>query len=199
MNTADSERWTWRDFAPIGRLAVVAVVTIVLCIFLYGSPSGSRPAVARDAPVRIPLATKDRDFHVVPPSRGGAAGSVWYRPEGRSLPIQLRVAGLVPRLHYRLDLYVDTTLYPVANLRADDRGTVAFDTTLTELAANPCVRPDTTRRRPLAGTMSIKFWIQRDGSPAGDSTCAGNGDGDFSYALFEENLATFSARQDSAP
>lgn len=195
MTIAAPDRRRWRALAPLGRGLALAAVTIVVCMLLYGSGSapGAEGAGTTGQMVRIPLATKDAAFRIVPPSRGGATGSVWYRPRGTTLPLELRVAGLVPGARYRLDLYVDDTVYPVARLRATDAGTIAFDTTLTALAAGPGMGADSVRRHALDGRLAIRFWVQRDGS------AAGNGDGDFGYALYEEAVAPFDGRAAPRP
>jgi hypothetical protein len=189
MASAAPDRWAgkWRTVAPLGRGIALALVIIVLCIFLYGSMSSGGTGTTHAGMVRIPLATKDRAFQVIPPSRGGATGSVWYGSRGPTLPLELRAAGLVPRLHYRLDLFVDGIVYRVAKLRADSSGDLAFDTTLTALASGPGMGDDPIPRRPLRGTMDIKFWVQRDGSASG----GGNGDDNFTYVLLEEAVARF--------
>jgi len=178
----------------VWRAVVPAVVTIVVVIFLYG-PKGllSRHASSSTNGVtRIAIATKDSAFNVVPPSRGGASGSVWFRSRGPALALQLRAAGLVPSTRYQLELSTDQAVYTVARLSSDAQGRLAFDTTLSQLADDACVVANRVPPLPLHGRVKIKFWVRRDASPkAAGSACSGNGDGDSTYALLEENVGTF--------
>jgi len=183
----------------VGRAVVPAVVTIVVAIFLYG-PKGllTRHASSSDknGVTRIAIATKDSAFNVVPPSRGGASGSVWFKSRAPSLALQLRAAGLVPSKRYQLELSTDQAVYTVARLTSDAQGRLAFDTTLMQLADDACVVANRVPPLPLRGRVKIKFWVRRDASPAvAGSACSGNGDGDSTYALLEENVGTFYGTQ----
>jgi len=178
----------------VWRAVVPAVVTIVVAIFLYG-PKGlmnRRSSTDENGVTRIAIATKDSAFNVVPPSRGGASGSVWFRSRGPALVLQLRAAGLVPSKRYQLELSTDQAVYTVARLSADAQGHLAFDTTLTQLADDACVVANRVPPRPLHGRVKLKFWVRRDWSPTvAGSPCSGNGDKDSTYALLEENEGTF--------
>ncbi|MGH7648265.1 MAG: hypothetical protein ACREND_09120 [Gemmatimonadaceae bacterium] len=178
----------WRAVVPV-------VVTIVVAIFLYG-PKGllsSRSSTAsNDGVTRIAIATKDSNFDVVPPSRGGASGSVWFRSRAPALALQLRAAGLVPSHRYQLVISTDQAVYRVARLGSDAQGHLSFDTTLTQLADDRCVVANRVPPRPLQGRIKLKFWVRRDASPTvAGSPCSGNGDGDSTYSLLEEDVGTF--------
>ncbi|HXT48401.1 MAG TPA: hypothetical protein VN717_07150 [Gemmatimonadaceae bacterium] len=178
----------WRTVLPVA-------VTIVVAIFLYG-PKGLLSARSSkksdDGVTRIAIATKDSNFDVVPPSRGGASGSVWFRSRAPALALQLRAAGLVPSHRFQLELSTDQAVYTVARLSSDAQGRLSFDTTLTQLANDRCVVANRVPTRPLQGRIKIKFWVRRDWSPTvAGSPCSGNGDGDSTYSLLEEDVGTF--------
>ena len=176
------------------RAALTAGVTIVVAIFLYG-PKGllsRRKSSDENGVTRIAIATKDSAFNVVPPSRGGASGSVWFRSRAPALTLQLRAAGLVPLKRYQLELSTDQAVYTVARLSADAQGHLSLDTTLSQLADDACVVANRVPPRPLHGRIKLKFWVRRDWGPmVAGSPCSGNGDGDSTYALLEENEGTF--------
>ena len=184
----------WRTVLPVA-------VTIVVAIFLYG-PKGlltSRSSKqSADGVTRIAIATKDSNFNVVPPSRGGASGSVWFRSRAPALALQLRAAGLVPSHRFQLELSTDQAVYTVARLSSDAQGRLSFDTTLTQLADDRCVVANRVPPRPLQGRIKIKFWVRRDWSPTvAGSACSGNGDGDSTYSLLEEDVGTFYGTHES--
>lgn len=178
----------------VWRAVLPAVVTIVVVIFLYG-PKGlltRHSSSDSNGITRIAIATKDSAFNVVPPSRGGASGSVWFRSRAPALALQLRAAGLVPSKRYQLELSTDQAVYTIARLGSDAQGRVSFDTTLTQLADDACVVAKRVPPLPLRGRIKLKFWVRRDAGPAAPgSACSGNGDGDSTYALLEENEGTF--------
>src|SRR6185312_10069977 len=138
-----------------------------VAIFLYG-PKGllsRRKSSDENGVTRIAIATKDSNFNVVPPSRGGASGSVWFRSRAPALSLQLRAAGLVPSHRYQFELSTDQAVYTVARLSSDAQGRLSLDTTLTELADDRCVVANRVPPLPLHGRVKIKFWVRRDWSP----------------------------------
>ena len=183
----------------------MSVVAAWLIWWLYGAAPDDAAAPEVGGTRRVTLATKDAAFRIVPPSRGGALGAVWYTPRGAVLRIQLRANGLAPRRRYRLELSVDDTVFAVTSRQADAAGGLAVDTTLHEFADGICVGDRYVAPRPLAGPHEIKFWLRADGSPVrgtlrassaraagGDSLpCRGNGDGDDRYVLLENAIARF--------
>jgi hypothetical protein len=147
----------------------------------------------------VVLVAKDAEFHEV----AGARGRVDYVPAGSTLAFQLRAWGLDPNVRYLIELDVDTTIYAVASRAADQTGALALDTTLTRFAEGVCVGPNYDQPRALSGRHTIKFWVKRDGNPKSGTSrdarrpesaslpCAGNGDGDYRYALLERQPAIF--------
>lgn len=190
-------------------MLVVPVIAVALFIFLFTRKHDGAAADAPGGMRRVTLATKDKDFRVIPPARGGAVGSVWYRPRDSVLAIQLRASGLTPNVHYRLELSLDGgQVYTVTSRAADSTGALAIDTTLTRFAEGVCVGDDWDPPRPLTGKHAIKFWVQRDGTPSTGTLpvskpqarpgaslpCHGNGDGNFTYGLLENEVAHFQGK-----
>lgn len=149
----------------------------------------------------VDLVQKDGDFH---PLIDGAHGRVDYIPQGTAFAFRLHGTGLAPGKRYLLELEVDSTIYAVASHVANDRGELTIDTTLSRFAEGVCVGKKYDPPRPLSGHHEIRFWVKRDGNPKTGSAsgappgsegaslpCAGNGDGDYSYVLLEQQLALF--------
>lgn len=171
--------------APAGAITVVAAL-----VMMIGRPvpadRNETPIVRRaDGKQLMPLVAKDAHYEIIPRARGGATGTVWFSPGGNRLSLELRASDLAPRLHYVAVVVVDGTVYPFARLAADSLGRIAIDTALIGFSSDLCARGKTTRLRPLEGGHDIKFWIRRDGAPAGHGPCAGNGDGDDRPVLYE--------------
>lgn len=186
------------------RGLVAPIVAIVLFIFLYwGSHQDVRAATG--AVQRITLSQKDEHFNIIPPVRGGAVGSVWYRSRGPALSFQLLASGLQPGRRYLLELSVDGTIYTVSSHPAGASGDLSIDTTVTMFEEGACVGDNYDPPRAVRGAHEIKFWIKNDGNPvsgtmpgrrsssdAGSALpCRGNGDGDYSYVLLENAVARF--------
>ncbi len=161
---------------------------------------------------RIALVQKDSLFRPIPPRQGAPAGAVWYVPTGGRLTFRLHASGLVPHRRYELDLTVDGVTYTMASRPASAEGTVAIDTSLDRFAEGACVGANYHPPRPIAGRHRLQFALKNDGSPrsgtmAGDSAtrarwaggadlpCAGNGDGNYSYVLYEAEVAEFEGRR----
>ncbi|HEX6535175.1 MAG TPA: hypothetical protein VF041_11285 [Gemmatimonadaceae bacterium] len=197
------------SFRELGRVLVVPVIAVALFIFLFARTHESSRGAGPGGVRRITLATKDSAFHIVPPSRGGAEGSVWYTSRDSVFTFQLRATGLAPRVRYRLVLAVNEEPFVITTRAADARGALSIDTTLTEFAEGACVGDAWDPPLPLAGEHAIKFWLQRDGTPASGTLpatlprarpgaslpCHGNGDGVFTYALLENEVANFAGRE----
>jgi hypothetical protein len=186
----------------------VPVIAVVLFIFLFGRTRESSSDELAGGVRRIGLVTKDSAYHVVPPSRGGAVGTVWYHPRDSVFAFKLRATGLEPRLRYRLVFSVDEQPFIITGRAADSTGALVIDTTLTQFAEGLCAGDSWDPPRPLAGDHAIKIWVQRDGTPTSGTLpvtnpaarpgaslpCRGNGDGVFSYALLENEVARFRGR-----
>jgi hypothetical protein len=148
---------------------------------------------------------KDAHFRPIPRERGGAAGSLSYGARGPDLSLQIRAEGLVPGRKYRFDLGVDGVTYSLASRAAAPDGTWSLDTTLTAFAEGACVGRNFQPERPLAGTHALSFAIKNDGSPptgtladqappdggGAQLPCAGNGDGNYGYVLYEAEPGRF--------
>lgn len=170
---------------PAGAITIVAVL-----VMMIGRPvpanQNQTPIVRRaDGKQLMPLVAKDAHYEIIPPARGGATGSVWFSPSGNRLSLEMRASDLAPRLHYVAVVVVDGNAYPFARLAADSLGRISLDTTLIRFSRDACARGKATRSRALVGGHDIKFWIRRDGAPAGHGPCAGNGDGDDRPVLYE--------------
>jgi hypothetical protein len=140
--------------------------------------------------------------------RGKASGLIRYTPAGPNLSLRLRAKGLVPARRYLLEIGADGLIYTLASVAADATGRMAIDTMLTHFAERVCVGPTYDRPRPLRGRHAIRFWIKADGNPrsgssqdhfpasaeARDLPCSGNGDGDYTYVLFQDQPASFEGR-----
>jgi hypothetical protein len=196
-----------RDRATPGeraRTLVAPAVAVVLFIFLYwGNHQDARAPTG--AVQRVTLSQKDAHFNIIPPVRGGAVGSVWYRARGRALSFQLLSSGLRPRRRYLLELSVDGTVYTVASQPSSASGELSIDSTITTFEEGACVGDNYDPPRSVLGEHEIKFWLKNDGNPvsgtmpgrrsasaAGSALpCHGNGDGDYSYVLLENAVAHF--------
>lgn len=139
----------------------------------------------------MPLVAKDAHYKIIPPARKTAAGTVWFSPSGNRLSLEIRASNLAPRRHYVAEVVVDGDVYPFARVTADSFGEIALDTTLVRFSSDACVRGKVARPQPLRGGHDVKFWIRRDGAPAGAGRCSGNGDGDDRSVLYEQMTERF--------
>jgi hypothetical protein len=189
--------------AFLKALVPALVATVAFVLIFMRAPAPARITRA-DGMVRVTLAQKDSAFRPIPPSAGGAAGVVWYAPAGSALRFQLRATGLAPARRYVLELEVDSVVYTVASYVPNARGELAIDTTLAQFAEGVCVGRNFDAPRSVRGRHRIKFWVKRDGSPPTGTMpgippsapgaqlgCHGNGDGDYSYILLENETADF--------
>ena len=152
----------------------------------------------------VGLIQKDAAFQVVPADRGGAYGDVWFNAAAPTFAFRLSAVGLKPGVHYLIELNVDDVTYELTSRPADPRGAVKLDTTLSRFATGACDGGEYARPRSVSGNHRIKFLVKRDGNPATGTkrahstlssppavACHGNGDDNFTYALFEDNVARF--------
>jgi hypothetical protein len=153
---------------------------------------------------RVTLAQKDAAFRPIPRAAGGATGVVWYAHSGPALRFTLRAYGLQPLHRYLLEIQADDAIYSVASYTSDAHGQLALDTALTQFAEGACAGANYDAPRSVQGSHSVKFWIKRDGNPQSGVSpsvkpgapgaslpCRGNGDGDYSYMLMENEVAKF--------
>ncbi|HEU4586150.1 MAG TPA: hypothetical protein VFR95_10390 [Gemmatimonadaceae bacterium] len=203
--TAVPRRRESGTLAERARGFIAPIVAVVLFIFLYwGNHQDARAAAG--AVQRITLSQKDAHFNIIPPVRGGAVGSVWYRSHGPALSFQLLASGLRPRRRYLLELSVDGTVYTVASHAAGVSGELSIDTTMTMFGEGACVGDNYDPPRSVHGEHEVKFWLKNDGNPlsgtmpgqrrqsaaaGSELPCRGNGDGDYSYVLLENEVAHF--------
>ena len=180
-------------------------MAVVLFIFLYWGSHDDGTAAATGITQRVTLSQKDRHFNIIPPTRGGAVGSVWYHPQGTALTFQLLASGLRPQRRYLLELSVDGTVYTVASHPATAGGEISIDSAIVIFEEGACVGDNYDPPRPTRGPHEIKFWLKNDGNPAsgtmpgqrssaaGGSSlpCHGNGDGDYDYVLLDNAAAHF--------
>lgn len=202
-------------FTELVRVLLLPTVAVAIFVVLFmRQPSGGPAADEREGFERVTLLQKDGQFQAVPPERGGASGTVWYTPSGPAFAFELEAKGLTPRKRYLLELAVDERIYTLASYTADGDGELSVDSTLTQFAEGACTGADRDPPTPLAGQHLIKFWLKRNGAPGGDADksrsfgdggdpCGGNGDGDYTYVLLENEIAryagTSSAKTPPAP
>ena len=149
----------------------------------------------------IGLSQKDAAFRVIP---GAASGDVWFDAAAATFGFRLSAAGLKPGVHYLVELNADGRTYEVTSRMADAQGRINLDTTLTRFETGACIGGDYVPPRPLRGDHTIKFLVKRDGNPVSGTRqtlsksanppalpCHGNGDEDFTYALYEDNVAKY--------
>jgi hypothetical protein len=142
---------------------------------------------------------------VISPTLGGATGTVWYSTTGSTFHFDLRATDLKPGVHYLIEMYADGDRFEVSSHSADPHGAIALDTTVAQFASGVCYIGDYVPPHALIGSHKIKFLIKRDGGPV-DGTqppdtraqnqapalpCHGNGDKDYTYALYEDNVAQY--------
>ncbi len=192
--------------AGVARLVLVPLTSVAIIVFLCVLPAQRTRAAPANGIGHVGLVEKDSTFHIVAAANGGAFGDVAYTISGPRLEIALSAAGLRPGIHYLVELNVDGTTYEVTSRAADRTGRLVVDTVLTRFDSGVCNGGDYVPPQPLRGSHRLKFLVKRDGNPP-DGTkrargtvpdgvlpalpCRGNGDNDFSYALFEDNVARF--------
>jgi hypothetical protein len=189
--------------ADVARLVVIPALTAGIVYVLCIGPA-RHPAADDGGIGRVALVQKDASWHPIPRRPGAPAGGVWYstRGGGQGFRFGLRAGGLDPGTRYIIELEVDGTSFAVASHAATAAGEISLDTTLAAFADGPCSGAHHVATRSLAGTHRVKFLLKRNGYPPAGGTgaaaatasgpsCAGNGDGNFSYVLFEEKLAIY--------
>lgn len=188
------------------RFLLVPVALTVLVVLVFMKPWRNREPERRAGYEQVLLVRKG-PLSAVTSLFGGASGSVWYTPSGRSLSLRLSAQHLEPGEHYILEIQADSIIYDVASRAADEDGRIAFDTSLTSFAEGVCVgdQYDPPRVLQPGRAYSIRFWLKRDGNPATGAQrvratpdgpavqlpCNGNGDGNYDYVLLENSLAIF--------
>jgi hypothetical protein len=196
------------SLAHLARALIFPIVATGITVLIIKSPTARSSLGMERGRQRIALVQKDTLFQPIPPRPGAPTGAVTYLPTGDRFSFRLEASGLVPRRHYELDLTVDGVTYTMASRAASDRGTLAIDTTLTQFAEGACVGANYHQPLAVRGRHRIKFAVKNDGSPSsgtarthtpgiaagGDLPCAGNGDENYAYVLFEARIADFEGR-----
>jgi hypothetical protein len=192
-------------FATLARVLAVPLIAVAVFFLLMRFQPRDVTSILEGGRKRVDLLQKDANFKPIPPGRGGATGSVWYTPSGPQFGFKLEAKGLKPDRRYLIELAVDDAIFTVASRAADSDGMVAIDTTLTSFAEGVCVGPNYDASRPLDGAHTIRFWVKADGNPPSgsgrtqssqfkegqDLPCSGNGDGDYTYVLLENEVARY--------
>lgn len=180
-------------------------LTAGIVYFLCVVPARQPDAAASAAVGHVALVQKDGSWRPLPSRPDGPRGDVSYSAHGTPFRFTLHASGLRPGTRYLIELNVDGATDDVASRVAGPTGEMTLDTALSAFAAGRCrdTRLDArSAHGALRGTHQIKFLLKRNGRPAADGpaaavsqakdlSCAGNGDGDFSYILFEEKLANY--------
>jgi hypothetical protein len=192
-------------FGQLARILIVPLIAVAVFLVLMRYQPGDLSAILEHGRKRVALIQKDAQFRPIPRGNGGATGSVSYTPSGPELGFKLGAQDLKPGRRYLIELAVDETIYTIASHEADEDGKLAMDTTLTRFAEGVCVGPNYDPPRPLDGAHTIRFWVKSDGNPASgsgrvhspqftegqDLPCSGNGDGDYTYVLLENDVAHY--------
>ncbi len=192
-------------FRELARVLAVPLIAVAVFLLLMRFQPRDLSSIVEHGRKRVDLLQKDAQFRAIPPGRGGATGSVWYTLSGPQFGFKLEAKGLKPGKRYLIELAVDETIYTLASRAADSDGKLAIDTTLTAFAEGVCVGPNYDPPRPLDGAHTIRFWVKADGNPPSgsgrihspqftegqDLPCSGNGDGDYTYVLLENEVAHY--------
>jgi hypothetical protein len=189
------------------RFLVLPIVLTIIVILVFMKPwRGDQPA-RQGAYEQVELVQKG-GLSAVTSLFGGPSGSVWYTPSGPRLSLRLDVKGLESGKRYIFEIQVDSTVYDVASIAADDAGQIALDSAFAGVAEGTCVggNYDPPVDFESGRSYSLGFMLKRDGNaakgsqrapPSGGAAelrCTGNGDGDYRYALLENRLGRYTAR-----
>lgn len=190
------------------RLDPVRIVALAGALFWFmfvrSSYDHSESVRSEAGMWRVTLAQKDAAFRPIPRAAGGATGVVWYAHSGPALQFILRAYDLQPLHRYLLEIQADDAIYSVASYSSDGNGQLTVDTSLAQFVEGACVGTNYDAPRSVQGPHKVKFWIKRDGNPKSGRSpnvkigapgaalpCRGNGDGDYSYVLMENEVADF--------
>lgn len=191
------------------RFLVLPIALTIIVILVFMKPWRNSEPAREGAYEEVQLVRKG-GLSAITSLFGGASGSVWYTPSGPSLSLRLSADDLDPGSRYIVEIQVDSTVYDVASLPADDNGHLALDSSFASVAEGTCVGDnyDPPFRFEAGRSYTIGFMLKRDGNaatgtqrvPAGGGAvatelrCTGNGDGDYGYALLENRLGAYTAR-----
>jgi hypothetical protein len=188
------------------RFLVLPLILTVIVVLVFMKPWRSGEPAREGAYEQVLLVQKGA-LSAITSLFGGASGEVWYTPEGPSLSVRLSAEKLAPGKRYIFEIQVDSTIYDVASLAADDDGRLTLDSSFVTLAEGMCVGDnyDPPRRLEAGRGYAIGFMLKRDGNPStgtqsvpasggapgAELRCQGNGDGNYDYALMENTMAHF--------
>ena len=192
------------------RFLVLPIVLTIIVILVFMKPWRNAEPARQGEYEQVELVQKG-GLSAVTSLFGGPTGSVWYTPSGSHLGLRLSVEDLDPGKRYIFEIQVDSTVYDVASIPADDGGRIALDSTFSGVAEGVCVGDnyDPPMRFESGRSYTLGFMLKRDGNAASGSQrvpvgggaagevelrCTGNGDGDYGYALMENRLARFTGR-----
>ena len=193
------------SFATLLRALLPTLAATGIVVFLFGrSPSARRPRPRADGKVAVTLSPKESALRTILRAKGGASGEVLFEPTGSTFHFELRASALPPNHRYVLEIQADSTTYSVTTRAPDAHGGLAIDTTLAQFAEGVCVGANFDPPRRLEGRHAITFRLKRDGSPTSGTmpgvapsapgaqlACHGNGDGNYDYALLENEEGDF--------
>lgn len=189
------------------RFLVLPIVLTIVAILVFMKPWRNAEPAHDGAYEQVKLVQKG-GLSAVTSLFSGPSGSVWYTPSGSRLGLRLGVEGLDPGRHYIFEVQVDSTVYDVASVAADRDGRIALDTAFAAVAEGTCVGDnyDPPTRFETGRSYTLSFMLKHDGNgatgtqpvPGNSGTselrCAGNGDGNYEYALLENRVARFTPR-----
>jgi hypothetical protein len=197
------------------RFLVLPIALTIIVILVFMKPWRHAEPVREGAYEQVELVQKG-GLSAVTSLFGGPAGSVWYTPGGERLELRLSAEDLDPGKRYIFEIQVDSTVYDVASIPADEGGRIALDSAFSGVAEGTCVggNYDPPMSFESGRSYMLGFMLKRDGNaPTGaervpstgggvagggggpvELRCTGNGDGDYKYALLENRLARFTAR-----
>lgn len=133
-----------------------------------------------------------------PPAAAQApAAEFWYRSEPETFTWYLRASGLQPNHAYRVEAAVDgRATFAIGSAPSDAAGALAMGGVLSVFTDRACVGDAADPPIGLTGAHDVRVALKNDGapragrsgstsltSPSASLSCAGNGDGNFGYAL----------------
>ncbi|HET7549760.1 MAG TPA: hypothetical protein VFK04_00625 [Gemmatimonadaceae bacterium] len=191
------------------RFLVLPIVLTIIVVLVFMKPWRNDEPARQGAFEQVELVQKG-GLSAVTSLFGGPTGSVWYTPTGSRLELRLSAEDLEAGKRYIFEIQVDSTVYDVASIPADDGGRITLDSAFSGVAEGTCVgrNYDPPVSFESGRSYSLGFMLKRDGNAASGAQpvpggggageaelrCTGNGDGNYKYALLENRLARFTVR-----
>ena len=153
----------------------------------------------------------DQDWRIVTRDEGTPFGRVKYNVRGATLRIDLRAHRLEPNRKYQIELILlgvpgssgsggPDTYYAIASVASDRGGNIRCQAELQEFAEVVGVGAsfDAPTAIEAGQAYAVKLFVKNDGNPVSGADVnglpnSGNGDGDYTYRLFEFLPVTFTA------